>query len=57
MHKTAFVNFYTNMQVQLLEATDEQFDIKNEEAVNAIYNSINEAVETINLSLVMKAAK
>jgi hypothetical protein len=57
MHKTAFVNFYTNMQAQLLEATDEQFDIKNEEAVNAIYNSINEAVETINLSLVMKAAK
>ena len=57
MHKTAFVNFYTNMQAQLLEATDEQFDIKNEEAVNAIYNSINEAVETINLSLLMKARK
>ena len=57
MHKTAFVNFYTNMQAMLMEATDEQFDIKNEEAVNAIYNSINEAVETINLSLLLKAAK
>ena len=53
MHKTAFVNFYTNMQAMLLEATDEQFDINNAEAVNAIYNEINNAVETINVSLVM----
>ena len=53
MHKTAFVNFYTNMQAMLMEATDEQFDITNAEAVNAIYNEINNAVETINVSLVM----
>ena len=53
MHKTAFVNFYTNMQAMLMEATDEQFDINNAEAVNAIYNEINNAVETINVSLVM----
>ena len=53
MHKTAFVNFYTNMQAMLMEATDEQFDIYNAEAVNAIYNNINNAVETINVSLVM----
>ena len=53
MHKTAFVNFYTNMQAKLMEATDEQFDINNAEAVNAIYNEINNAVETINVSLVM----
>ena len=53
MHKTAFVNFYTNMQAMLMEATDEQFDITNAEAVNAIYDNINNAVETINVSLVM----
>ena len=53
MHKTAFVNFYTNMQAMLMAATDEQFDITNAEAVNAIYNEINNAVETINVSLVM----
>ena len=53
MHKTAFVNFYTNMQAMLMEATDEQFDINNAEAVNAIYNEINNAVQTINVSLVM----
>ena len=53
MHKTAFVSFYTNMQAMLMAATDAQFDITNAEAVNAIYNNINNAVETINLSLVM----
>ena len=53
MHKTAFVNFYTNMQAMLMKATDEQFDINNAEAVNAIYNEINNAVQTINVSLVM----
>ena len=53
MHKTAFVSFYTNMQAMLMAATNEQFDITNAEAVNAIYNEINNAVETINVSLVM----
>ena len=53
MHRDAFVNFYTNMQAMLMAATNEQFDINNAEAVNAIYNEINNAVETINVSLVM----
>ena len=53
MHRDAFVNFHTNMQAKLMEATNEQFDINNAEAVNAIYNEINNAVETINVSLVM----
>lgn len=53
MHKTAFVSFYTNMQAMLMAATNEQFDITNAEAVNAIYDNINNAVETINVSLVM----
>ena len=53
MHRDAFVNFHTNMQAKLMEATNEQFDINNAEAVNAIYNEINNTVETINVSLVM----
>ena len=56
MHKTAFVNFYTNMQAMLMAATDEQFDITNAEAVNAIYNEINNTVQSINVSLVMENA-
>ena len=57
MHKTAFVSFYTNMQAMLMAATNEQFDITNAEAVNAIYDNINNAVETINVSLVMHSTK
>ena len=54
MSRSAFVNFYTNMQALLLEGTDAQFDITNAEAIDAIYNSINDVVESINLSIVMK---
>ena len=53
MHRNAFVDFHTNMQAMLVSSMDEQFDITNAEAVNAIYNEINNAVETINVSLVM----
>ena len=54
MDRTAFVNFYTNMQAKLMEATDEAFDITNADSVNAIYNNISNAVEAIKLSLVME---
>ena len=54
MSRSAFVNFYTNVQALLLEGTDAQFDITNAEAIDAIYNSINDVVESINLSIVMK---
>jgi hypothetical protein len=54
MDKTAFVNFYTNMQAMLMDAMDEPFDITDAEVVNAIYNKINNAVETIKLSIVME---
>lgn len=53
MNKTAFVNFHTNMQAKLMASMDEQFDINNADAVNAIYNEINNAVQSINVSLVM----
>lgn len=54
MDKTAFVNFYTNMQAMLMAASDEQFDITDPDSVNAIHNSIDNAVETIKLSIVME---
>jgi hypothetical protein len=54
MDRAAFVNFYTNMQATLLESTDEAFDITNTESVNAIYNNIDNVVETIKLSLTME---
>ena len=54
MNKTAFVNFHTNMQAKLMESMDEQFDINNADAVNAIYNEINNTVQSINVSLVME---
>ena len=57
MDKAAFVNFHTNMQAMLMEATDEQFDITDAEAVNAIYNHIDQAVETIKVSFVMESGK
>ena len=54
MDKTAFVSFYTNMQAMMMEATDEQFDIADVDAVNAIYNNIDNAVQTIKLTIMME---
>ena len=43
------------MQAMLMESSDEQFDITDEDSVNAIYNNIDNAIETIKLSLEFKA--
>ena len=56
MDKTAFVNFYTNMQVKLLQATDEDFDITNTDAINAIHKNIDNAVHAIKMNIVMEKA-
>ena len=57
MDKVAFVNFHTNMQAMLLAGSNEQFDITDAEAVNDIYNNINNAVESIKVSFVMTKSK
>jgi hypothetical protein len=57
MHRDTFVNFYTNMQAMLMIVENPQFDITNAEAIDAIYNNINDAVESISLSIIMKAGK
>ena len=57
MHSTAFVNFFGNMQVTIMEQMG-QLDLNDAAAVKAVFDSIDEAVETINVSFVMtKAAK
>ena len=56
MSTTAFVNFFGNMQVTIMEQLG-QFDTTDAAAVKAVFDSIDEAVETINLSLVMTKAK
>ena len=56
MHSTGFVNFFGNMQVSIMEQLG-QLDTTDAAAVKAVFDSIDEAVETINLSLVMTRAK
>ena len=55
MHSTGFVNFFGNMQVTVMEQMD-LIDTTDAAAVKAVFDSIDEAVETINLSLVMTKA-
>ena len=54
MSRTAFVNFHANMQAKLMKSAG-QLDLNDEAAVKAIYDSIDAAVNTINVSLVFKA--
>ena len=56
MSTTAFVNFFGNMQITIMEHLG-QLDTTDAAAVKAVFDSIDEAVETINLSLVMTKAK
>ena len=54
MHRDAFVNFHANMQVKLMAANG-QLDLNDAAAVKAVYDNIDAAVNTINVSLVFKA--
>ena len=51
----AFINFFGNMQASLM-AQNGLLDLTDATAVNAIFDSIDNAVDTINLSLVMEKA-
>ena len=55
MHSTGFVNFFGNMQVTIMEQLG-QLDTTDAAAVKAVFDNIDEAVETINLSIVMTKA-
>ena len=54
MHRDAFVNFHANMQVKLMAAAG-QLDLNDAAAVKAVYDNIDAAVNSINVSLVFKA--
>ena len=56
MHSTGFVNFFGNMQVTIMEQLG-MLDTTDEAAVKAVFDSIDDAVETINVSFVMTRAK
>ena len=56
MNATGFVNFLGNSQIALLEQKG-QIDTADAAAVKAVFDSIDEAIETINVSLVMTEAK
>jgi uncharacterized protein (DUF2344 family) len=49
------VNFFTNMQAMQMAAENPEFDITNAEAIDAIYNNLNEVVENIDFCIIMKA--
>ena len=52
MHSTAFVNFFGNMQITIMDQLG-MIDTTDAAAVKAVFDSIDEAVETINVSFVM----
>jgi hypothetical protein len=55
MQRETFVNFFTNMQAMQMAAENPEFDITNAEAIDAIYNNLNEVVENIDFCIIMKA--
>ena len=56
MHSTGFVNFFGNMQVTIMEQLG-LLDTTDAAAVKAVFQSIDDAVETINVSFVMHSSK
>ena len=56
MHTTAFVNFFGNMQIAFMSELG-QLDKTDANAVKAVFDGIDAAVESINLSLVMTKAR
>ena len=52
----SFINFYGNMQIIMMEQLG-QIDTTDAAAVKAVYDSLDEAVETINVSFVMETSK
>lgn len=52
----SFVNFFANMQIAIMAQVGE-LDMNDAAAVKAVFDSIDEAVNTINISFVMTAAK
>jgi hypothetical protein len=56
MPTSSFENFFSNMSLSILSASG-QVDIDNQVHVDAVYQEVADAIESINVSIVMKAAK
>ena len=54
MHTASFENFFSNLSLSILSASG-QVDINNPVHVEAVYKEVADALESINLSIVMKA--
>lgn len=57
MHTDAFVNFFTNEHAIMLTMTQGENAVNDATVVGEIHKIIDEAVESINLSIVMKSDK
>ena len=56
MHTSAFINFFGNMKNTVL-AQNGKLDLTDSEAVKNEYDRVIDVVESINLSIVMKATR
>ena len=56
MPTNAFVNYFANIEIASLEAAGE-IDKTDAAAVAAVFDRMDERVETINVSVVLKATK
>jgi hypothetical protein len=56
MHTYAFENFFSNMAIAIMTASG-QLDKNDKAAVEGVYKSVTDAIESINVSLVYKASK
>ena len=56
MPTTSFENFFSNLSLSILSASG-QVDINNQVHVDAVYKEVADAIESINVSIVMKGAK
>ena len=56
MNDTGFVNLLGNLQVSIMEQMG-LIDTTDAAAVKAVFDSIDEAIETVNVSLIMTKAK
>ncbi len=53
MPTIAFENFFSNLSLSILSASG-KVDINNPVHVDAVYNEVADAIESINLSIVLK---
>ena len=53
MHTASFENFFSNLSLSILSASG-QVDINNPVHVDAVYKEVADAIESINVSIVMK---